>query len=408
MARPAVHLVSPGTSSWKHSDGRHLNFLGVGSELHDVAAGTTRAKPKGWVPPTSYTLNHKFIINSRGTLSVDHGEDPSSGKRVTQEYRGLIGGGIVFNDENHYDQVFPENQLALDPNGLENAALIDALIQLKNQKVNLGVAWGERSKTAQLLGDTMTSIGRSFQQLRRGRFNNAARELGIRSKIRKPRGSNIPQQWLALQYGWKPLLSDVYGSVAALHAQEPSNWNVTAKGRKTLKDIKKTYSYQTTVNNVQPGFIATAEVTRSAFVRIDAISTGGAIMPLTSLGITNPLVVAWELVPFSFVIDWALPIGDYLNSLDAMIGYTGAWFSSSLKCKGKWTLSGASQSFSNGRYNRGNFGGRKEMLVLRRTPSSGFTLPSPPSFKSPASLTHMANALSLAAGIMTGKWNYYR
>lgn len=34
---------------------------------------------------------------------------------------------------------------------------------------------------------------------------------------------------------------------------------------------------------------------------------------LSSVGLTNPLAVVWELIPFSFVIDWFLPIGESLS-----------------------------------------------------------------------------------------------
>jgi len=34
----------------------------------------------------------------------------------------------------------------------------------------------------------------------------------------------------------------------------------------------------------------------------------------------NPIEWAWELIPFSFVVDWAIPIGEWLGSLDAMVG----------------------------------------------------------------------------------------
>jgi hypothetical protein len=33
------------------------------------------------------------------------------------------------------------------------------------------------------------------------------------------------------------------------------------------------------------------------------------------LGLTNPLNVAWELVPFSFVVDWFIPIGSFFDGL---------------------------------------------------------------------------------------------
>jgi hypothetical protein len=35
-----------------------------------------------------------------------------------------------------------------------------------------------------------------------------------------------------------------------------------------------------------------------------------------SFGLLNPAAVAWELLPFSFVVDWFLPVGRYLEGLD--------------------------------------------------------------------------------------------
>ena len=37
-----------------------------------------------------------------------------------------------------------------------------------------------------------------------------------------------------------------------------------------------------------------------------------------SLGLTDPLSVAWELIPYSFVVDWFYPIGTYLENLNTI------------------------------------------------------------------------------------------
>ena len=34
----------------------------------------------------------------------------------------------------------------------------------------------------------------------------------------------------------------------------------------------------------------------------------------------NPLLTAWELVPYSFVVDWFIPIGDFLSQFSASHG----------------------------------------------------------------------------------------
>lgn len=41
---------------------------------------------------------------------------------------------------------------------------------------------------------------------------------------------------------------------------------------------------------------------------------------LRAWGFNNPQLVLWELVPFSFVVDWLLPIGQWLESINALAG----------------------------------------------------------------------------------------
>lgn len=45
-----------------------------------------------------------------------------------------------------------------------------------------------------------------------------------------------------------------------------------------------------------------------------------SLSTLQQLGVTNPLLLAWELVPYSFIADWFIPVGDYLQSLDRFLG----------------------------------------------------------------------------------------
>lgn len=38
------------------------------------------------------------------------------------------------------------------------------------------------------------------------------------------------------------------------------------------------------------------------------------------LGLVNPAAVAWELVPFSFLVDWFIGVGSWLNGLTDFVG----------------------------------------------------------------------------------------
>jgi hypothetical protein len=278
-------------------------------------------------------------------------------------------------------------------NSLKNSALIKARNALKSTDINLGVAFAERNATARLVGDTATNLAKAYRFLRRGQTRNAMNALGISSARDEPRGGNAPQRWLELQYGWKPLLSDVYGACDALSKRSGSDWSVTAKGRaKSTKTVSKDYSSFFDYGR------GTAVVENSAFCRIDAIPRNEALISLASLGIFNPLLIGWELVPFSFVVDWFIPVGSYLEGIDALLGYDSFSYSNSLLTKVSWEGKGLGRKDTgSGFYLDNSYFESKKIVRLDREASASVPFPRFPGFKDPRSLEHMANGLSLLA-----------
>lgn len=400
MTRPSftVNLQDTVTAYWACGDHILVPAKSVlARHSRETVSGVSRRKLKGFLNPTAYTLESVRIEYPRGTCEYYPG---SGSKHSTgQFYKGIVGtssSGGRFNGNARHDAALTEAS-AKNDNGLRNAALIAVRNKLKSSSINLGVAFGERKATARLLGDTAIRLARSVRNLRRGEIRKAMNELGISSKRSQPRGSNVPQKWLELQYGWKPLLSDVYGAAEALEKRPKGDWRVTAKVTRSLEQT----SLYTLTPGASSGFgggTCKASVMKSVFARIDALPQNEATISLASLGVTNPLIVAWELVPFSFVVDWALPIGNYLESLDALLGYGSAQYSSSLLVKATWTDKGLSASGGSW-YNKNDYHGRKRLVYLAREVSSSVPLPSLPRFKDPRSLGHMANGLSLLATV---------
>lgn len=394
MTRPSFHMARAGYCYVDIPGPNQEQRLANAYIITETIGGGTgsRRKPSGWIPPVGYTLFREELNSAEGSSNV----------KVTStnwsNYTGTVGQSGRFNSINHFNECVTTStaRLTLDT----NAALMAARKKLKDGKVNLGVAYAERKATSRMLGDTATRMAKAVRALRRGEFRNAARWLGIRNDPGKPRGSNWTNHWLQLQYGWKPLLSDIYGSCDALSKRSNGDWIVTAKA--TRNDSSYWYTERlpqgsTYVTSNADAFSCRADRLRGVFVRIDAVPGNDLTMSLSSLGITNPLLIAWEVVPYSFVIDWILPVGAWLESLDALLGYNQAWTSITTYNHITWREWGRSREWPGGSYVRNDFSGNRKIVEVKRNASSGVPLPAFPRIKDPWSLGHMANGLSLLA-----------
>jgi len=194
---------------------------------------------------------------------------------------------------------------------------------------NLPIFLAEGKKTASMVVQRATHLVTLLRQLRRGNldyfFDNLAVTTTARKRGRLKRQFNSSfgkdaslaagNLWLETVYGWLPFMNDVYDASLALsqlaneeHAQVGS---VRASVRIEYKEE------QALAFMVSPPI----QCKRTRLVRESRrgvwhfMPKPGSLIPGT-LGLTNPALVVWELVPFSFVADWFLPIGDYLEGLD--------------------------------------------------------------------------------------------
>lgn len=310
---------------------------------------------------------------------------------VTGSHRNQLGSNIIncVGDLGFTNQ-YPMNVLDLPPN-LKNDCVIQALSRLKDQSINLGVAFAEAQQTADLIGSTASRLARAAQQLRQGKGKAALRTLRAKSY------RNIPNHWLEAQYAWKPLLGDVHGAAQELARQELRHFRATVTGSVSVED-RGSNVWASGIRRDQWRWIRTA----SGYVRLDYIPGNTFVQAMSRAGMTNPFEIAWEKVPFSFVVDWFLPIGDWLSSFDSTLGwqFKSGTFSTLRKVDVKVTPGppGGSHGFL-----YGDYGGRHKVVQLNREVLSSSPFAARPSFKNPLSLGHMANGLSLLSSIFGGR-----
>jgi len=179
---------------------------------------------------------------------------------------------------------------------------------VKGHQFNLAVSAAQGKQTTDMVVNAVQSIGGAIRDLKKGRFESAARRFGVNQRPSKLSEKDISGRWLELQYGWKPLISDVYEAAKAYEAITNGprvsrvSVSISREGLKNTSTSSFNWTGQGTVK----------ERWRLVYEMSEQLSSA------RSLGLTDPLSVAWELIPYSFVVDWFLPIGSYLENLNTI------------------------------------------------------------------------------------------
>lgn len=161
----------------------------------------------------------------------------------------------------------------------------------------LGVTALELGKSGRMISDRLIGVTRILSALRRGDFRKAASVLhehtGYNTSHVDARARANPNRtfadrassfWLETTFGWVPLLQSVYDSLQELDRDSSTRRRARSSSGYTKSGVVAEFS--------------TASANR-----------------FSKLGLMNPAEIAWDLVPFSFVIDWFIPVGDIIRYL---------------------------------------------------------------------------------------------
>jgi hypothetical protein len=267
---------------------------------------------------------------------------------------------------------------------------------------NLALDLLEYNQFLRMVSNTAMRITGSVKALKKGNLPGAVNALwqGKKPRYRKGGGPSVKkglaENWLELQYGWKPLLGDVKAAAEAIALLELSGREVhQIKSSAVERLVTKEPIIQQLPTNIKVGVSEWLKITHIKFgirYKVDSQITNF----LAQTGFTNPLNLAWEVIPFSFVVDWFIGVGPYLESLSSWDGLT---FLSGYETR--FTRENMDRSYgwevklNSTHYDRGY--GHESMKAIRldRIKLTSFPTQSPPRFKNPFSVTHAANALAL-------------
>lgn len=217
----------------------------------------------------------------------------------------------------------------------DNAARTLTLNKLGQKKWDLGVTALELRQTAGMVTDLATGMVKTvqglinsrravqkqvdsfFQRVRKhGSFDKAAAEVGMTDIGLL---DYLKDSWMQYQFGIRPALKDVDDAVNWLSSQQQAGvpMIVRAKAGYERRDIRigADNSYLS-LYRCRPRYIESCSVHYSVAYEVPT----GQVRAITSLGLDNPYSVAWEVTRLSWMVDYVVGIGDWLQSFTATNG----------------------------------------------------------------------------------------
>lgn len=280
-----------------------------------------------WRPKSNYTRwNYEILVNdgtyeaANGTMiykncSILPADLSVYYRNHNPDYNGAYGGLLT-----------SSSVMAQIRNKSDSKALSD----LASKKASMGENLLQLSQTinsfVMVIQDAIQVL-RAFNGIRRGRIPNLS-QLNVRSLRRLVKNGKLDKRaanyWLAYYYGWKPMIGDaegIYELIKELAA--PPALLVHGRG---FAEANYQDSFQESGSS--SGFSPKGKYHYQEWARSVSYTTLTGRMSnqlsrnLNRLGLVPTPSLAWELIPFSFVVDWFTPVGSILEGLSATSGLT--------------------------------------------------------------------------------------
>lgn len=207
---------------------------------------------------------------------------------------------------------------------------------------SVGAALGEWRQSLDMITNRASQLVVSIGALRRRNFAYFLYywKLGKYRNRRDPdysKARKAADLWLEYSFGWKPLLGDIKSACDQISEPPPADASHVGWASDTFSRVVPswlTWQYYSHVTHWVGGRVKL---------------TNPNLFLASQLGLVNPLSVAWELTPGSFIADWMFDISSFIGSMSDFIGteVTGSWRSSLCDFRdASWVGNGAAATSS--------------------------------------------------------------
>jgi len=292
----------------------------VGEEkvMHDVVTkGFLRRSSQGEVIVNPMSINETKASGTPGTFSYYVTDDDPN---TVCDYTHIETSAFRAIDE--FYGPGRHQSVALDYTNLRALAGTKAMAGVEEPDFQSLVFIGELRETLRFLKNPVKSWSDFVRKAKRDKSRAAKRTDRLKTV-----GEFMSDSWLSYRYGARPLLSEAESALQAvhntLHNVKPTR--ITSRGFAMDSGSHQTNS----TTGSFPGFTWSRDANTEASVKVRAgvLYEHFAHSDTFGVGVKEIPSAMWELLPYSFVVDWFANVGTFVRAITPKVGvrYLGKW-----------------------------------------------------------------------------------
>lgn len=203
------------------------------------------------------------------------------------------------------------------------------------------------------------SLGLSLRDVRR--------VMGVRYGTAR----KLSDLWLEFWFGWKPLVNDIYTACEVFDREPPA---ARFKGRGSTVWEFRQYEDPSNPVWINSEFLRIAG-SRHYELGADVRIVNPNAFLLNQFGLLNPMLVAWDAIPWSFVLDWFANVNSWLASFTDFAGLeTSNGYVTSLRKASGYGFWAGSNAFPPGTHDHAGSAFIMDRFTLSSVPRPRLTL----------------------------------
>lgn len=181
----------------------------------------------------------------------------------------------------------------------------------------------ELNSSLTMITQRARSLGNAYLALRKGNFRKFVRELSLTPDQIKPRHRTTrwtkpkyaANLWLEYWFGWAPAIGDIFTSLEVMQNFQPYKQKAVGRGAAvySYRDVSTAWGRRVVTDHK-----IKLHVRMEFMWRVDNPNT----WLLARLGLLNPALTAFQVIPFSWLLNWVLNVEQYLSSWSDNFGAT--------------------------------------------------------------------------------------